>query len=232
MATTLKVKNQFGEAVTIKLDAGPETVEVADEAEAELEERFLRSASFQQHADKGRLRIVLTQNPSDDQYKLARRIMPVLLRNSGTRIVSLYGLVERSVKAMQGLRDDYNDSHDDTKASLSGAKEDAGVADNMSKSLEHFLNLKIEQKDLADAQQAVTDLENEDTSAAGFDLADWFRRRQTAEGLLQAAQRRLDAAQKIFDARYKVPIQKLKDAAQTFAQVDPATDIGNKLPSF
>jgi hypothetical protein len=184
--------------VTIKADAGPETVEIADEAEAELEEKFLRSASFQQHIDKGRLRIVLTQNPSDDQYKLARRIMPFLLRHSGTRILSLHGLVERSMKAMESLRDDYNDSHDDTKTSLTEAKDDAGVADNMSKSLEHFLNLKIEQKDLADAQQAVTELENEDTSAPDFDLADWFRRRQAAEALLQEAQRRLDAAQKIF----------------------------------
>lgn len=218
--------------MSIKVDAGPETVDVANNAEVELEEKFLRSTSFQEHIDKGRLRIVLTQNPSDDQYKLARRIMPILLRNSGTRIISLHGLIERSVTAMRSLRDDYNESHDDTTASLTDAEGDAGVADNLSKSVEHFLNLKIEKNGLADAQQAIIDLENEDTSAPGFDLVDWFRRRQAAEAVLQEARRRLDAAQKVFDARYKVPIQKLKDAAQDFAQVDPATDVGNKLPNF
>ena len=218
--------------MTIRVDAGPETVDVADNAEAELEERFLRSASFLDHVDKGRLRIILTQNPAAEQYKLARRIMPKLLRSSGVRIISLHDLLDRSVRAMRSLRDDYNDSHDETKASLTTADTIADVADGLSKSMEHFLNLKIEQNGLAAAQQAVTDLENEDTSAPGFDLADWFQRRQAAEADLQDAQRNLDEAAKVFDARFKVPIQKLKDAAQAFAQVDPATDIGNKLPNF
>ena len=74
--------------VTIDADSGPDAVDVADGAEADLEERFLRGTSFQGHVDSGRLRFVLTPSPTAEQYMLARRIMPVLLRNSGGRLIS------------------------------------------------------------------------------------------------------------------------------------------------
>lgn len=229
MPRTLRVRNESDALVTVQLDNLSEQVDIDVGAETDLSEKFLQTHSFSTLLEAGQVSFVLPSSPNNEQYNLARRLMPRLLSQIGSPLIQLHARAKEAVKTMQKHRDTYNRSWDATEKILKLGEANSHAADFLSQGIEHFLNVEPETALVEQLQQEIINLENEDLSVTGRDLADWFVERNRKQEELENAEVRLANAKREYQQRYHRLIDKLKASADTLKTIDSDQDIGQKL---
>ncbi len=233
MEATLRVRNEDAAPIRVESDGGSvEPVVIAPSADADLGGRLLSSRSFRTLLASGKVRFIETPSPTDAQYRLARQVMPLLLKKVGGPIVALADLLGTAKESLNGKRLDYNQRHAGAVAVIQDGKDSAEAADHLYRGCNHFLNSKLEEAVVTGLEADITALEAEDLDVSGRSLQEWFAERDAKQEELQAAQAALEAAER----QYVDPLAGLKQAVQeastTFAAADPSTDVGAALPTF
>jgi len=229
MATTIKIKNEAGKKVDVELDDKSEKKTVSADKTIELEEKYLKSASFHRFVEAGDLRFVLSDTYDDKQLGLARRTLELLINRSGRRFVELHQRALGSKKTMLALRDNYNRSWQAAEQTLKKAKEKEIPTDFLSDAVNHFLNVNPEKKTVAELEAEIKKLEKEDLAATGRTLPEWYKERQEKEAALEHAKKVLASAEQALITRYGSLLKHLREAADGLKELDPAKEIGQKI---
>lgn len=229
MPRILRVKNESAAIVTLELDNQSESLDIAVGTEADLETKWLLTRSFLTFLQEGKLSFVRIESPNNEQYKLARQLMPRLLSKIGSSFIQLNSRAEAGVQTMQNHRDNYNKSWTAAEKILQLGKDNSSATDLLSQGIDHFLNVAPEQALVDQIKQEITDLEEEDLDATGRDLADWYVERDQKQDELEKAEAILAKAQQEYQQRYEGLIKKLKEAADNLKNIDSGQDIGQKL---
>jgi hypothetical protein len=229
MPRSLRVKNVSHATVTLELDNQSDAIEIAADQEVDLAERFLLTRNFMSAIEAGTLSFVLPISPHNEQYNLARRLMPRLLSEVGSPLIQLHARAKAAKETMQGYRDAYNKSWDAAKTILERGKIRAQAANLLFQSLAHFLNVYPEEALVAQINQEITELEKEDLDATGRTLAKWFVERDQKQVELERAKARLEQAKQDYEQRYQALSEELKSSAKGLAEIDSNQDIGQKL---
>lgn len=233
MDPTLRIKNVDANPVDIEPDGGDTApVTVAPNADADLGGQLLSSKSFRALMAEGKVRFIETPNPTPAQFHLARAVLPRLLRRVGGPIVSLADLLETAKESLDAKRSDYNQRHGAAKSVFQESQDTAQSADHLFRGANHFLNTKLEEATVAQVEAEIAVLESEDLGISGRTLQEWFADRDARQAELEAAQAALATASERIVAPLAGLLQEVKNAATTFAAVDPNTDIGAPLPPF
>jgi hypothetical protein len=230
MEPTLKVKNESATPVT--LGEGGEAVTIAANGEEELEAKLLSSSAFAQALAEGRLRFVLTPNPSEDKLRLARRVFPGMVRGLGPGFLALGGRLDASFKALERRRLEYNHSWKQTEFLLKAAEASADGAENLLRGARHFaFNVKLEEA-AEKAIQAELDALRATDSGTITDLPAFLEQVKAKEAELAEAVARREAAEARFVKPFESVTARLDAVAQTFQGADPGVDIGQEVPPF
>jgi DNA repair ATPase RecN len=230
MATTLKLKNESQEVVTLIRPGGTDKLTIDPGTEADVEEPLLSADLLRPLVKAGRLSFVPIQDATSDQAQLARRVLSPLLNSFGAQIIGLGGEVATCIKTMKQLRDNYNASWDAHNKTLRDAKPEAEAADRFAKSVEALLATDPERKEVERLKAKVAALEKEDLKAAGARSADeYYKDRQATERELAAAEAALVKAEREVADRHGATIKSLKAAADGLKQLEPKKAIGDRL---
>jgi hypothetical protein len=230
---TLKVKNTTAAAVDLELPDGTvKTIAAGDEVD--LDQAVLTSPPFATRIIEAKLQLLtpVLSSLTAEQKVLGRAAALALVNALAGRVLGADRAAKDAVAFLGDTRALYNARHDAAKPLLTAAKDTSAGAANLIDAASHFVNVD----DLEDAVEAVqaeiTAKEAEDLAALNKTLAEWFPERRALQVKLDAAQAALAAAQADFDFRFKDLFESLDTAAVDMDAVDPATDIGAKIPAF
>ncbi|HYP07853.1 MAG TPA: hypothetical protein VER03_16590 [Bryobacteraceae bacterium] len=235
---TLNVKNNSAADVEFETPTGP--VKIEANKDKNLGEKELTSKGFAKALDGGSLSFAQVQNPSGDVVELARRILPPLIASMRDRITNQRGRFEAVQKDLLKLRESFNKSWKVAEAQLAASQGSiAGwpAVRNAAKNL--LIDTKVEDAEVTQKKQAVTDIEaeiavlnSEDLAQSGRTLDQWFADRYAKEQALTQAK----------DELAKVNVQKSDPLATDVASVDGAVTalgaltkakaIGAEIPEF
>ena len=229
MPRTLRVKNESGAVVELELDNQSESLSIDAGEEADLETKFLLTRSFLTALQEGKLSFVLIESPNNEQYNLARQLMPKFLFQVGSPLIQLNSRAEAAVKTMQTHRDRYNQNWNAAEKLLQLGEENSSPTDFLSQGIEHFLNVAPEEAMIDQIKQEISDLEAEDLDVTGRALADWFVERDQLQDELDKAEARLAEAKQQYRQQYEALITKLKASADNLKTIDSGQDIGQRL---
>lgn len=229
MPRSLRVKNESDALVTVQLDNQSAQLDIAADQEVDLAENFLLTRSFATLLEAGKLSFVLISSPNNEQYNLARRLLPRFLSQIGSPLIQLHSRAKTAVKTMQKHRDNYNKSWDAIEKVLEQGETNSQTADFLSQGVEHFLNTAPEEALVNQLKQEIADLEGEDLEETGRELAEWFAERNQKQKELEKAEARLAKAKQDYQQRYQTLIDKLKESADGLKTIDSSQDIGQKL---
>lgn len=232
MEPTLKIKNEDNAQIVVAPDSGGAPVLVDAGQEAELTATHLTSRSFSDHLAAGRARFVETVNPTKEQYLLARRVLPGLLRSLGGRFVGIHGLMEDSMGALARMREAYNKSWAKTEAEIVDAEDASKGAEHLFRAVNHFLKLKPEEDALAQIEAELAALQAEDLGQTGKPFAQWLAEFQAKAEELADAEKTLAVAASVYITPHAELKQAVKNAWDAFKVADHTTDIGAEVPAF
>ncbi|NMO15420.1 hypothetical protein HPC49_12805 [Pyxidicoccus fallax] len=229
----LKVKNESNAVVDIKLPDDSEKVTLTAGAEADVDEKFLRTDSFRDLMLAGKVSLVKTPlaNLTAQQQALGESVSIWLLNQIGGPVLSRYQAMKSAREALARTRLRYNDQHKGTKELLTQAKAMGPAAQNLAGAAKHFINLTAEQSAVSKIQADITAKQNEDLAALGKSLETWYAERRVLEEKLKAAQAALEVAQAEHAARFEALVTALDQAATAMVAANPATDIGAEIPA-
>jgi hypothetical protein len=231
MSTTLSVKNEHTDPVVITADDGSDPVSVGPGGEADLTAAYLRGEKFRELLREGKLRLVYTREPTAEQYRLARQVLPPILQRLGGPALSLFGLLTAGKEQLRADAESYNRRWALVRDTVGQAADAEKGTEFLFKGAEHFLNTALEEKAVSEVEEEIADLEGEDLAATGRTLAEWYADRRAKEDELKAAQARLEAAQ-IEQAQLRQLIEALEEAAAAFKEANPSEDIGAKVSAW
>ncbi|HWM92958.1 MAG TPA: hypothetical protein VN493_19500 [Thermoanaerobaculia bacterium] len=229
----LKIRNiDPDNPVTVEPDSGGGAVTIAAAGDKDLEARLLESKSFAALLAVGKLQFSEPVNPTKEQYLLARRVLPRLLRSLGADLVGLHSQVRTATGGLDALREKYNRSWGATHELLESAESSAKPADHLFRAVNHFLKTKPEEDEIAKVEAQLTALQKEDLAVTKRPFAVWLADFEAKKKELEQAKKRLAGAQAAWLAPLAQLKQALKDASDDFQAADPAADIGDEIPPF
>ena len=229
----LKIRNVDPDnPVTVEPDSGGGAVTIAAAGDKDLEARLLESRSFAALLAKGKLQFAEPANPSREQYLLARRVLPRLLRSLGSDLVGLHSQVRTATGGLDALRQSYNRSWGSTHKLLESAEASAKPADSLFRAVNHFLKTKPEEDDVAKIEGQLAALQKEDLAVTKRPFAVWLAEFEARKKELEQARKRLAAAQAVYIAPMAQLKQSLKAASDDFQAADADADIGEAIPPF
>jgi len=193
---TLKVKNES--KMPLKIDTGGAPIEIAPGAERELTANELKSASFAKALEDGWVSFVKVDQPTEEQIKLARLVLPDLVSAAGDRLAAVKGRFEQSQKELLKLREGYNKAWGLAETYLAGAKSTMPGWPHLKSAAENYLlHAAVEDPKVKELKQTIQDLAEQvaalkqqkpDTPEA---LEAWFKNRANTEEQLKQAEAEL-----------------------------------------
>ncbi len=126
-------------------------------------------------------------------------------------------------------RDAYNQLWSFTEAKIKEAENAAEAADCLFEGLSILaLHTQPEESKVAQIEEEIQTLENEDLGQTNRPLDEWYQARQAKEKELEKAQAQLETAREHYVAPFERLLESLEQAVNAFQTADHKSNIGKK----
>ncbi|HEV7876498.1 hypothetical protein [Bradyrhizobium sp.] len=225
-AATLKVKNLSTSTLTLKTDDGRGPVDIDAGEEADIGEQLLTSKSFMTALAKGQAGLSKIDAPTNDQLKLARRVLPRLLARPGAAMVESSRSAAGGVVTVTSSRSVHKNAWTGAEKALKTGKDIGPAAKTLVDASDDLLGRTVEKAAVTKAEDDLAAHVAADVPAQ--DLPAWFTKQKELELALAKAKQALAAAEATDAKSYGADLAALRKASEQLGKIDIAKQIGTK----
>lgn len=225
-AATLKVKNLSSSKLTLKTEDGKTSVDINAGDEADLAEPLLISKSFTTAFAKGQVGLSKIATPSNDQFALARHVLPRLLARPGAAIVESARSAAGGVVTVTSARSVHKNAWTGAETALKTGKDIGPAAKTLVDASDDLLVRTVEKGAVTQAETDLAAHVATDVPAAG--LPAWFAKHKELELALAKAKKALATAQADDTKAYGADLAAVRKASEQLGKIDVAKQIGTK----